>query len=293
MTEKNKGVVALIGIAFVWSLMAMLPRYLSTSLPLFQQVYLRFLMGSIFIALVFRKSINYQQILSGKFKDYWPIFLRALFYYYFGVTLYTQAVITTKISNVSFIGALPIMAVLGFVIFKEKATLNKIILVLVSFVGAFIISVKDYSNLLVFGWGELIALLSALFVSLGMLARKWETKKFNNATSSFLVMALSTIMVFFTSLFVGEKLPSQINNGTIIVLVLGGLLNAILVNLITYGMSRVKGVLASNLLQLELPTTVILAMLFYQETPLVKDLFGGSLIFISAYLMNVLEVKEV
>mgnify|MGYP001607942468 FL=1 len=293
MTEKTKGLMALIGIAFVWSLMAMLPRYLSISLPLFQQVYLRFLCASVFIALVFRKQINVQQIFSGSGKDYWPIFLRTLFYYYLGVTLYTQAVIVTKISNASFIGALPLMAVLGFILFKEKVTANKIFLVVLSFIGALLISVKDFSQFFVFGWGELIAFASAFFCSLGMLSRKWETKKFNNATSSFLVMTTATILVFLTSIFIGEKINfSALSGGTIMALLFAGLLNAVLVNLMSYGMKRVQGVLASNLLQLEVPLTVLLAIFFYQEIPMIKDLFGGGVIFVRAYLMNRLEGKR-
>ena len=291
MTEKTKGVLALLGIALVWSLMAMLPRYLSTALPLFQQVYLRFFCAAVFIAIIFRKQINFRQIFSGSAKDYWPIFLRTLLYYYLGVTLYTQAVIVTKISNASFIGALPLMAVLGFILFKEKVTASKVWLIILSFFGALIISVQDYSRAFVFGWGELIALTSAFFISWGMLVRKWETKKFNNAGSSFLVMALATIMVFMTSLFTGEALPSRIPNGTIAALLLGGLFNTVLVILMTFGMRRVKGVLASNLLQLEVPLTVLLALFFYQEIPMFKDLFGGSLIFTAAFLMNRLEAK--
>ena len=292
MAEKNKGLVALIGIAFIWSLMAMLPRYLSTTLPLFQQVYLRFFCAAIFIAIIFRKQIDFRQIFSGSIKDYWPIFLRTLFYYYLGVTLYTQAVIVTKISNASFIGALPLMAVLGFILFKEKVTANKVWLIILSFIGALVISVQDFSHMFVFGWGELIALASAFFCSLGMLARKWETKKFNNAGSSFLVMMSATIMVFITSLLAGEAVPVRIPNGTIMALLLGGLFNTALVNLMSYGMRRVKGVLASNLLQLEVPLTVLLALGFYQEMPMLKDLFGGSLIFAAAFLMNRLEAKE-
>lgn len=290
MTEKTKGATALIGIAFTWSLMAMLPRYLSISLPLFQQVYLRFFCAVVFIGLVFRKSINLRQILSGSIKDYWPIFLRTLFYYYLGVTLYTQAVIVTKISNASFIGALPLMAILGFLIFKEKVTVNKIILLTLSFIGAFIISVTDFSRAFKFGVGELIALASAFFCSLGMLARKWETKKFNNATSSFLVMIMGTILVFITSVLTGESLELPLlTRNTVTALVFAGLLNAALVNLMSYGMKRVAGVLASNVLQLEVPLTVLLAMFFYREVPALKDLAGGILIFIAAYGMNRLE----
>ena len=258
MTEKNKGVLALLGLALVWSMLALLPRYLATSFALFQQIYLRFIFGFTFTALIFYRRINYRKILTSSGRDLLPIIFRSISYYLLGVSLFTWAILNTKISNVSFIGALPFTAILGFILFKEKLTLSKFILVLAAFAGAVLLSVKDWSQIFSsFGWGELAALVSAGFISLGMLVRKWETKRLNTVEASIVVIFIAALLLFITSLATGEGLPlSDWNRGVIAALVLAGLLNVAVVVLVTYGFSRVKAVLSSNLLQLESPLTV-------------------------------------
>lgn len=293
MTEKTKGVLALLGLTFVWSLLALLPRYLATSFPLFQQIYLRFLFGFVFTTLIFRRRINYQKIFTSSYKDLFPIVFRSVSYYLFGVSLFTWAIINTKISNVSFIGALPMTAILGFILFKEKLTLSKIVFILTAFAGTIILSVKDFSQIFSsFGLGELAALISAFFISLGMLARKWETKRLNTAEVSLIVIFIAAILLLTTSLAVGEGYPTTgWNTGVVMALLLAGLLNAAVVLLVTYGFVRVKALLANNLLQLEAPITVLLAFLVFHEIPVLREAVGGTIIILSAYLMNRLENK--
>lgn len=293
MTEKNKGALALVGLALVWSLQGVLPRYLSTSLQLFQQVYLRFALASVFTAIIFRRRISYTKILSAQWRDWWPILARAGSYYLLGVTLFTQSVLLTKLSNVSFINALPLTAILGWLIFKEQFNFKKLVLVILAFFGAVLIMVKDLSTLSGFGLGELLAFISLVFISLGMLIRKWESQRFNTVEASFLVISLAAVVVFIAALFKGETVSlSSWNSGVILALVLAGLFNVAIVTLITYGFRRVGAVLAGNLLQIEVPLTVGLAFLFYREIPILKDAIGGIIIILSVYLMNRLDAKS-
>lgn len=292
MTEKTKGTLALLGIAFLWSILALLPRYLSTSFAVLQQTYLRFVFASIFILVFFFRRINFKKIFTLSRRDFLPIFSRAFIYYLLGVSLFTKAIITTKISNVSFIGALPLTAVFGFLFFKEKLTLAKSALISLSFFGALIIAVQDFSNVFGFKLGELLALLSAICVTFGMLVRKWETKRLNNIETSWLVITLAAILVFLVSLGIGEGLPGQNwNFGVLGALALGGLFNATLVYLMTYGIARVSAALANNIFQLEAPLTMIMAIIVFTEFPSLKEIAGAGLIFLSAYWMNRLETK--
>ncbi|MDZ4228637.1 MAG: DMT family transporter, partial [Patescibacteria group bacterium] len=268
MTEKSKGVLALIALTFVWSLQGMLPRYLSISLPLFQQVYLRFVLGAVFIAVIFHRQINWKRTLVISWRDLWPMLARVISYYLLGVTLFTKAIILTTISNVSFINALPFTALLGWLIFREKFNLKKLALVILAFIGAILILVKDWSTISSFGLGELLALISAFFVALGMLFRKWETPRLNTIESSLVVLFFAAVFVFFAAIISGEGLPAiHWHQGLTLALIAAGLFNAAIVSLITYGFSRVKAVLANNLLQLEVPLTVFLAFLIYHEIP--------------------------
>ena len=93
----------------------------------------------------------------------------------------------TKISNVAFIGTIPMTAILGFVILKEKLTVPKALLIALSFVGVLSISLKG-SFQLSFGLGELLAICSSVFIALGMIMRKWEDDYFNTFEASLLVI---------------------------------------------------------------------------------------------------------
>ena len=63
-------------------------------------------------------------------------------------------------------------------------------------------------------------------------------------------------------------------------------------NLINYGFSNVRPVLASNILTLEGVFTLFLAIIFYREFPAIKELSGGLIIIISVILMNNLSKKS-
>ena len=52
--EKNKGIIALISLAVVYGILPLIPRYLSTSFELLQQVYLRMFAGFLISFLIFR-----------------------------------------------------------------------------------------------------------------------------------------------------------------------------------------------------------------------------------------------
>src|SRR4030043_805068 len=179
-TDKEKGILSLVLLALVFASMGLFARYLSTGFLLFQQVYLRMLAALIVGYLVFRKQVNLSRFKKLTIKDWGIIFLRAVSYSLFGIILFTQAIIITKYSNVSFIGSLPMTAVLGFILLREKFSYKKLSLVLLAFAGVLIISVKDYSNITGWGKGEILTLISTVFFSLSYIARKWQSDVLNN-----------------------------------------------------------------------------------------------------------------
>src|SRR3989344_1910484 len=291
--EKNKGIIALISLAVVYGILPLIPRYLSTSFELLQQVYLRMFAGFLISFLIFRKRIDLNKLLNLPHREWGIIILRAAIYYLLGVTLYTQALLLTKISNVVLIGAIPSTAILGFILLREKITFKKILLVLMSVLGVFIISIKDFSNLFSFGLGETVALLSTLFVSLGLISRRWQTKELNDKEISTSMLFFAALLIFITSLLKGDGLP--LNNwgmGVFLTLLLGGLLNAGVSFFMNYGFSRVNAVLASNILATEPVFAAFFAFLVFRELPIPKELAGGLIIISSAIMMNKLESKN-
>jgi drug/metabolite transporter (DMT)-like permease len=286
-TEYQKGVLALILLALVFASMGLFARYLATGFLLFQQVYLRMLAAFIMGCLVFRKRINMRKFRKLPLRAWLIIFFRAVSYSLFGIILFTQAIIIAKYSNVSFIGSLPMTAVLGFVLLREKLSFRKLVLVLFAFVGALLISVKDYSNILNWGRGEMLALISTVFFSLSYIARKWQSDLLNNEELTIINFLVAFLVVFILSILKGDGLPILGWNWGLLLAVIGaGIFNIGNVFLTNYGFQRVEAVLASNILTLESVFAVILGFLFYREIPLPKELLGGLIITLSVIGTN-------
>lgn len=291
--KKQKGLMALVLLAIIYGILPLIPRYLNTSFQLMQQVYLRIFVGFLISVFIFRKQINFNKIISLPVREWLIIIMRAAVYYLFGVVLYTQALLLTKISNVALIGAIPSTAILGFIILREKVTLPKLLLVLISALGVFIISVKDFSNLLNFGLGEGMALISTFLASFGFISRKWHRADLNDSEISTLVLFFAAILIFITSTIKGEGLPlSNWSWAIFFALILAGFLNAAASLFMNYGFSRVNAVLGGNILATETIFATIFAFLVFRELPFVKEVLGGVLILGSAILMNKLGNKK-
>jgi drug/metabolite transporter (DMT)-like permease len=292
-TKHKKGVFALVLLSFVFASMGLFARYLSTGFVLFQQVYLRVL-AAFFLGLVFfKKDLNVGKLKRISKKEWGLLLFRSASSYLFGVTLFTQAIIMTKYSNVSFIGALPMVAILGALLLKEKLTFKKFLLILTAFSGVILIAVKDYFHLLVWGKGEVIALLATFVFSLSYVTRKWHSNLLNNKEITQITFFLSFIMLFVTSLIKGDGLPvSGWQIGLLLAVLGAGLFNIINMFLTNYGFQKVEAILASNILTLESVFAVILGLFFYKEVPIVKEFLGGTIIILSVIGMNKVEAQE-
>jgi len=292
-TEHQKGVLALIVLSLVFASMGLFARYLSTGFVLLQQVYLRVL-AAFFLGLIFfRNDLDFSKLRKISGKEWGLLLFRSASMYVFGVTLFTQAIIMTKYSNVSFIGAIPMTALLGAFLLKEKLTVRKLLLIITAFAGVVLIAVRDYTHLFEWGQGEVIALIATFAFSLSYVTRRWHTNLLNNKEITELTFFLSFLMLFATSLVNGEGLPvSGWHIGLVLAVLGAGLFNVINMFLTNYGFQKVEAILASNILTLESVFAIVLGFLFYQEVPIAKELLGGIIITLSVIGMNKVEAKE-
>lgn len=288
-SNKNKGILALIGLAFTYASFGFFTRYLSVSFGFFQQIYLRIFAGLIIGFLIFGKSFNFLKLKKITTKEWLLLIFRAAAYYLLGVALFNKAVLLTKISTVSFIGSLPMTAVLGFLILKEKVTFQKVLYIVLSFIGVIIISINNFSDFS-FGQGEILALASCIFASLSIVFRKYQTKLLNNTEITQIQLFFALIFILIASLFAKEGLP--INNwdsNVFLVILLSGLSSILMVFFTNYGFEHVKTSIASNILTLEMFFAVLIGLIFYWEIPSLKEMLGGILILFSVIQMNKLE----
>lgn len=292
MTFKNinqdKGVASLVLLAFIFASMGIFIRYLQYDFTILQQVYLRIFTAFVIGLLLFYKDLHFQKIFKISRKEWLLLFLRAVTLYLFGIALLSQAYTQTLYSNVSFIGALPMTALFGFILLKEKISLKKIFYILIGFLGVIIIAVKDYSHLFIWGQGELFALISTVAFAFSYIFRKWQSDLLNNKEISVIIFFIGSVLLFVTSLLFREGLPhiASFSSFTLLIIFLAGLFNVANLFLTNYGFQKVEAVLASNILMLESLFAVVIGYLFFREIPLTKDFIGGALILCSAYMMN-------
>jgi len=293
MSDRNKGIVALIFLSAIFASMGLFVRYLNIGFTLYQQVYLRLIAAMCIGLIAFYKDLRWRNFLRLTIKDWLILFVRAISMYAIGVTLFSKAIILTKYSNVSFISALPVTALYGFLLLHERLTWKKISLISVAFFGVLLISITDFAHIFDWGVGEIAALISVFSFSLSYVARKWQTQKLNNREITFLMFVLAFFSVLALSLFSKEPLPHVTwTIPFLLVIGIAGLFNVVNLFLTNYGFQHVKAVLASNLLTLESVFAIALGFLFYRELPSQEELVGGVLIVLSVIKMNQLETKQ-
>lgn len=115
-SDRNKGVLALIVLAFIFASMGVFVRFLQTDFTIFQQTFLR-IAAAFFIGLVlFRKNLDFRKIKRISKREWLLLIFRSAALYLIAVTLISQAYTMAKYANVSFVSALPLTAVLGFIL---------------------------------------------------------------------------------------------------------------------------------------------------------------------------------
>ncbi|KKQ24518.1 MAG: hypothetical protein US40_C0003G0060 [Candidatus Roizmanbacteria bacterium GW2011_GWC2_37_13] len=290
LSEKQKGILSLIALAVVYASLGIFVRYLALSFAIFQQLYIRLLSASILGFFVFRKNLNFSKLKKISLREWGLLIFRSFFYYLIGVGLFTKAALMIKISTLSFIGSIPMTAILGFLILKEKITFKKILYIFLAFLGVMIISIKDFSSVFVWGTGEIIAFISVIFVSLAIIQRRYQTKLLNNNEITQIMLIFGFIFVFVTSLGFGEGLPlANWNLSSIITVILAGFINIALMFLTNYGFEKIQTSVASNILTLEMFFAILFGFFFFREIPTLKDAIGGILILFSVIQMNKLK----
>ena len=291
ISERNKGIIALILLALAFASMGIFVRFL-TEVTLFQQVYLRVFVALMLGLMLFYKDLRFSKLKTLSLKEWATVAFRGIAMY-IGVTFFSQAILLTTYSNVSFIGSVPMVAILGVIFFKEKLTLKKTLFILLAFMGVLLVAVKDFQRIFHWGTGEILAFIAIFFFSISYVTRKWNSTVLNNKELTTLMFFFGGLAIFLFSLIAGEGLPTFTNtgDGLIVALFFAGVFNVINLYLTNYGFQKVDALLANNLLTLESVFAIILGFLFFQEIPTIQSLIGGVIILLSVIGMNRLETK--
>lgn len=292
-SNKTRGILALIFLSVVYAGTGVVTRYLSFYFTLFQQIYIRTFLAFILGMVFFRKSLNWNKLRKVSTQEWLLIIARTAATFVFGATLWAKATTITKLANVTFIDSLPITATLSFLFLWEKVTVKKVFYLMLSFVGVIILSVKDYSQILTVGFGELLVFISGFFFAFRNISRRWHTNLLNDQEITQLMFAFGSVMLFLLSFLFKETITfSRLSPELLFMIFLGGCIMIASIFLTNYGFANVSPVLGNNILNLEAAFGILFGYLFYREISTIMELVGGVIIIISVIKMNQLDKSE-
>jgi drug/metabolite transporter (DMT)-like permease len=293
MSKYKLAIWALVGAAFLNALMGVWSRLLTPNFELFQQVGLRALTGGCLGAVLYFSRQGIKPIFKIGKRDFVLVYARSILML-IGILLFTYSINNGNFSNVNMIYALPTTALFGFIFLKERVTLTKIMLIVVSFIGALLVSTKSLGSFGNFSLAEFAAIISTFFYSLGYISRKWISKSVSSKQIATLGSALTGITALVLSFLVGNdssNFASVFTSASIIILFAG--FTYVFINYFTnYGFEHLDAVTANNLLSLNFIFGIFIGIIAYNEIPTLLGLFGGLLIVISAIIINYLPVDQ-
>lgn len=294
LSARHRGISAIISACLLSVLMGVFIRLLEKKMGDFQQIYIRMIVGFFVGLFLYWRNLSFSKLKKINIKEWMLLFFRSFCFYVVGVVLFVKAYIEGKFSTVAFIQALPVSAILGFIVFKEKITIKRTLLVLFAFLGVVLVSVEDFSNLFVWGKGEIYSLISIIGFGIAFVSRRWHTKLLNDKEIALIMIFLSVGTIFILSLSKGET-PIVWKDFVLFdffCILAGGLINTF--NLLFYnvGFKNLPSVTASNLLATEAVFALIVSMIFYREYPDWVQLAGGIVIILTAILINYSKKKS-
>ncbi len=285
----NNGLIALALVSAGFGLMPVLARYLGGGLGLFEQWYLRFVVGLIVALFVFWRKINLQKFLTLTVREWSVLILRVLVGQVIGLGLFTLASQKADAGVVSFMQVVPVIPLLGVVLLHERFTTRKALITLVAFMGAAMVVVTDTHSLAHLNAGAVLSLVSALFYSAMLVTRKWHDGTLNNQEITVAFMALSGLFAYVISVISDHRwmIPaSHWNMQFVLVVIAAGTLSVLVNYFISYGFEHVSAIIAGNILSLEEVFGPLAGFAFYQQVLSGRELVGGLVILVSVIAMN-------
>jgi len=289
LNERNKGIISLIILAWVFATMGVFARYLGTEFQLFEQTYLRIAIALIISSLIFSYKVVWAKYLNLNKSDALILIFRAVCLY-LGVVFITEGLLNANYANASIVAVVPLMPIMAYFLLKERISWKTVGFIIFGFSGVCLMSLDGLSfNRL--GYGEMMAFISLIFFDLSYIGRKWHSNYLNNYETTIFMFFVGSIFLFITSITLGEGLPTSDQFSSYIMLALlgGAIFNVINLLLTNYGFQHVKASVAGNILTLEVVFALAYGLFLFKEIPLIREILGGIIILISVYFVNKIE----
>ncbi|MBP7060679.1 MAG: DMT family transporter [Candidatus Moranbacteria bacterium] len=279
-SKQYKGVAALFTCSAVYASFGPLVRILSEMFGTYTQVAARMGLAFIFLLIlgfVFKKfqPLSKKQILTSIVLGIVSTSI---------IVFFTIAITEIKIATTIFLlYAASIFAslLIGTFYFKEKLGTQKVIAILLAFLGLYIF--MSSSIAIGLGFGTLAAILSGISEGIGNGIRKGLTgaDKTTVTIIQFLVITVCSSFLIFVS---NEIAVRTVSTEAIIALISFSALQLLLNYLLLYGFQNFDVNIGTVILSLELFFAAILGYIFFSESLTTTEIVGGLIIFLASVI---------
>ncbi len=291
-TSQVLPILAAVFLALSFVFMGVWVRMMASSFGTWQQVYLRMLLAGLMAAMVFRRSFSWKFLRQIQARDWAVYILRGLFANTIGVGFFTIAVQHAQLSTVSFVSSLPILGILGWLMFRQKVQLATVPFIGLSVVGLVLLTGVDLRDFHL-GWGETAAIIAMLGFDLGYMMSRYHPKRFSNYQNTTLLLLTAWVPLFVVSRWRGEPLvPHHISMMGWTGLVVSSVLNVLALYLINYVFGHLKAYVAGNIFLLEGVFALAVGFVLYHEVPTVLALVGAGIILACAYGISLIDARS-
>ncbi len=282
MTEKRADLLLLITAIF-WGFGYMaVDILLSQGMNPFSLIGLRFLIASIFLAIIFNKKLKFS------LKDIKAsLIVGSALFLAFGTQ--TVAMNYTTTTNVSFITGINVVFVpiLLFTLFKKKVEKKQIVSVLISVIGLAFLT-GGMTNLVA---GDMLALLCAFFFGLHIVLISFYSKEVDIIKLSIGQMFVTALLSFLIVIFLDVNIIKEININFKVLLFTGLIPSALCFLLQNIGLKYTESSRGSIILSTESLWGAIFAIVFLAEPFTLTILIGGIILFL-AVLISEIKIKN-
>ncbi|WP_456277876.1 DMT family transporter [Bacillus sp. AK128] len=201
---------------------------------------------------------------------------------------------TSVASSVVLVTLQPIFAFLGtYLFFKEKFTFRSILSAVLAVIGSVIISWGDFRISGLALWGDILALIACLLVTVYFLFGQDARSRMSLVTYTFIVYLVSAITLFIYVILSGAPLLPYSSEQWIYFILLAIFPTLLGHTMFNYALRWVSTSLISVTILFEPIGASILAYYILNELILVHQLIGGAVVILGIMLFLVWKKKEV
>ncbi len=286
-------VSALVSAAMLGSVMGIFSRELAANMSVVEQVCLRSIFAAVLVLVVCSRWIHLDRLARAPRRELALVLARGMSTFVIAVTLGTTAFVNGHYGAVAIVMATPMAALLSVVLLREPARARELLWVALAFSGA---ALTIYAGV---AGGETAAprphpqlalgaaLLGSLFMAFGIVGQRKQSGYFNAHETAFVMLSVAAVvMTVVSGAFIAWRGSWPAITGYDVWLsVVAALANIAWVFAANYGLARVRGLVANNVLALQPLFATLVGVLVYGELISPLQAVGGALIIAAIVLI--------